>query len=252
MLDGTWQTAGAAGGGFMLINNSLYFGRYTEASIAVKNTSLADGTATATATAFMNTVTVAGADGPVVPMTFINREAEISHIFSSFYRLEFSDGMKGVFVVQGENTAYAIFEVMDNTSGIHTHALFALQKKTGADTVTLSSLHGTSLDVTASGIMHNASGNAFVSSQNLVLSIGTGSTPEISITGTLTAGTSTMPVNLTGTMTFEDIGCNLWSAKTADGAEIVIAMASDTLGYVSMTVPENSTFVSLAGMIRRR
>ena len=252
-LDGTWQTAGTAGGGFMLMNNALYFGSYTEASIAIKNTSLSEGKTTATASGCMVTRAATGAEGPTIPMTFSNREAAISHIFSNFYRLEFSDGMKGVFVVQGENTAYAIFEVMDNTSGIHTHALFALQKKTGADTVTLSSLDGTSWDVTASGVMHNASGTMAVSSQNGVISIGTGSTPTISLTGTLRAGTYTMPVNQTGAVTFEDIGYNLWSAKTANNGEVILTMSSDTVGYVSMTfTAENNTFVSLTGMLRRR
>lgn len=253
VLDGTWQTAGLTGGGFMVMNNSLYFGSYTEAGIAIKDTSLSGGKTTATASGCMVTRAVTGAEGPVVPITLINREAKISHIFSNFYRVEFSEGMKGVFVVQGENTAYAIVEVIDNVSGIHTHAMFILEKKTGADTVDLSSLHGTSWDVTAYGVMHNASGNTSISSQNLVISIGTGSTPTISLTGALTAGAYTMPVSQTGTTTFEDIGYNLWTTKSANNSDIIFLMSSDTQGFASMTfTAENNTFVSLSGMLRRK
>ena len=52
-------------------------------------------------------------------------------------------------------------------------------------------------------------------------------------------------MNQTGAVTFEDAGYNLWTAKTENNSGIILIMSSDTMGFVSMVVQENSTFVSL-------
>ena len=192
-----------------------------------------------------------------MPVTIANSNVGVTHIFSNFYRLAIYENMKGVFVVQGENSAYLILEVIDAVSGAHVHSLFMLEKKTGADTVTMSSLQNTSWDISGAGAMYNtALGTQSVTMEDGVLSIYEASDTLVNqkINGVLKAGTYTMPLEDRPVIfTLQDIGYNTWSGSAEYNPAVIYTMLNNNSGVLSIvTNVENNTTLSFIGMIRRR
>ena len=262
VLNGTWQvqadpsTMTGSGGGFMIMNNTMYPGVSTFANMIFSDTSLADNKTTVTASGILNTATFTGAQGPSMPVSIFGREIAISHIFSNFYRLELDDNMKGVFVVQNENTAYFILEVLDDISGAHVHALFVLDKKTGANTVNLASLQGTSWDSMGSGAMYNAAaGTQSVNVNNLVFSFTEVSDTAITydVTGSISLGNNEVPLNQTVSFTLQDIGYNSWYGTGTRDSKVIYTFFNDRIGVCSIIFNyDNNSSVSLIAVLTRK
>ena len=262
VLNGTWQVQGdpstrtGSGGGFMIMNNTIYPGVGTFANIIFNDTSLANNKTTVTASGILNTVTFTGAQGPSMPLSIFDREVEISHIFSNFYRLELDDNMKGVFVVQSEESAYFILEVLDDVSGAHVHALFMLDKKTGANTVNLAGLHGTSWDAMGSGAMYNAAaGTQSVSLEDISFSFTEISDTAVNcnVTGTISFGNYVMPLDQVVSFALQNAGYNTWRGTGNRNSQMILTFFNDRVGVISLVfTAEDNSSVSLIAVLTRK